>query len=212
MTIKKFSEDEKITADCYAKMIKEHKNGPQIVGWSKKGQLLRFQILSEIGDLNNKTILDVGYGLGDFYDFLTKKKGIKIKKYLGIDINSVMIEKAKKKYPKAEFQVIDLLGSPIEESFDYVFESGTFGVDTPNWKELTSELLVKMFKISKIGIGANFLSDFIPFKKTKGIHYNDPAEILNFANKKLNLRLILRHDYLPHDFTIFIYKKPFNIF
>lgn len=212
MSTKKFIKDEKIISDYYNKAIEKHKNGPEVVGWSKKGQLIRFQILSEIGDLNNKTILDVGCGQGDFYNFLVKNKGIKIKKYLGIDVNPLMIERAKKKYPGADFQVKDLIKSPFKGSFDYVIESGVFGVDTPNWRGLTQELLLKMFRISKIGMGANFLSDVIPFKKTKGIHYTSPAEILTFANKQLNSRLILRHDYLPHDFTVFFYKKLFNIF
>ena len=212
MASKKFSEDEKIISACYKSRIKKYKNGPGAVGTSAHSQLIRFQILSGIGDLNNKTILDVGCGFGDFYGFLTKKKGIKIKKYVGIDINSTMIELAKKKYPAAEFQVRNLLENPIGELFDYVFESGTFEIDTPNWNKITQELLIKMFKITKMGLSANFLSDFIPFKKTKGSRYNNPAEILNFANKHLNSRLVLRHDYLPHDFTVFIYKKPFNIF
>lgn len=212
MSIKDFSEDKKIISDYYGRKIEKYKNGPEIVGWSKRGQLIRFEILSEIGDLKNKKILDIGCGLGDFYEFLTKNKGIKLKGYLGIDANPILIERAKRKYPKANFEVRDLLKNPIKNRFDYVFESGIFGVETPNWQDMTKQLLIRMFDACKIGVAANFLSDSIPFKKTSGIHYENPSNVLDFVGKNLSSRTILKHDYLPHDFTIYIYKKLFNIF
>jgi len=203
----KFSKDKKIIINHYNRKIKKYRNGPKAVGWgNKKSQLIRFQILSEIGDLNNKTILDVGCGTGDLYGFLTKKKKIKIKRYLGIDVNPLMIKRARKKYLEADFEVRDLLKNTIKEPFDYVLESGVFGLKIPHWGKLTYEILIRMFKISKIGMGANFLSDFVPFKKDRSSYFVNPGEILTFACNHLTSKLILRHDYLPHDFTVFFYK------
>ena len=44
------------------------------LGWgSKKSQDLRFKILIDRWNLENKSILDIGCGFGDFYFFLKKK-------------------------------------------------------------------------------------------------------------------------------------------
>lgn len=203
----KFNKDKKIILDHFNKTIKKHEKGAKAVSWgSKDSQFIRFKILSEIGDLNNKTILDVGCGLGDFYGFLTKDKNLKLKGYLGIDITRSMIAKARKKYPKAKFEIRDLLEELPEEPFDYVFESGIFNLKSPNWEKFTYAMLKKMYKISKIGVGVNFLSTWTPFKRDNTSAYADPCKILKFIHSHLTSRVILRQDYRPNDFTIFLYK------
>jgi len=40
------------------------------MGWAIDSQNVRFKILSEIDDLNNKSILDIGCGNAMLYDYL----------------------------------------------------------------------------------------------------------------------------------------------
>jgi ubiquinone/menaquinone biosynthesis C-methylase UbiE len=203
-----FNKDKKIILNHFDETILKYKRGPKAVSWgSKNSQLIRFKILSKIGNLNGKTILDVGRGMGDFYGFLINNKKLRLKRYLGIDVNPQMISLAKRKYPKAKFEVRDLLkNSLLKESFDYVLESGIFNLKIPNWEKFTHKVLTQMYKISKIAMGVNFLSALTSFKKNRNSYYADPFEILNFIYNNLSSKFILRHDYKPNDFTIYTYK------
>ena len=73
-----------------------------VADWgSKRKQILRFKILSKIGNLNKKKMLEVGCGFGDFNSWL--KKNNKNVNYFGIDIVPEMIIEAKKKHKKSFF-------------------------------------------------------------------------------------------------------------
>lgn len=204
----KINNDEKIILDYFNKIIKQYKKGPKAVGYgNRNSQKVRFQVLSEIGNLNGKSILDVGCGFGDLYGFLVNDKKFKLKRYLGIDTNPNMIFTAKKKYPKAEFMVGDLREKLPKEHFDYVLESGIFNIKVANWEKITYKVLVRMYEMSKIGMGINFLSMLSPFEKDKRSHYVDPCEMLNFIFINFTPKVVFRHDYRPNDFTVFVYKN-----
>lgn len=174
--------------------LKEHKDGPLAVGWkSKESQEIRFKVFNEIGELKGKSILDVGCGLGDFYNYL------KDVNYTGVDIVPEMLVAAKKKYPLARF-----LDKIPNEEFDYVFESGIFNLPDPNWDEIMVDTLMEMWEHCKIAMGVNFLSSYT-VKKAEGTKYTDPTEIIKFT-MLLSPKFILRHDYKSNDFTIFLYR------
>ncbi len=63
-------------------------------------------------------VLDLGCGNGRFYQVM-KDKNID---YIGVDISEKLIEIAKKRFPKAKFQVADALNLPFPDNyFDKVF-------------------------------------------------------------------------------------------
>ena len=64
--------DKKKIINLYNKRIYDDKISKiKKIGWgSKSSQNLRFKILSNKFNLNNKSILDLGCGYGDFYSFL----------------------------------------------------------------------------------------------------------------------------------------------
>jgi len=62
-------------------------------------------------------VLDLGCGNGKFSEVFQKEI-----KYIGIDNSEKMIEIARKKYPRVDFRVADILSLPFpENSFDKVF-------------------------------------------------------------------------------------------
>jgi 2-polyprenyl-3-methyl-5-hydroxy-6-metoxy-1,4-benzoquinol methylase len=66
-------DETKNTAELYERFQAQHGDSYKSLNWeSQEGQELRFRILSEIGDLSHKKILDVGCGLGHFADWLQK--------------------------------------------------------------------------------------------------------------------------------------------
>lgn len=179
------------------------------VGWgSKESQELRFQILSGIGLKENYSVLDVGCGLGDLFDFLTKGNP-SLEQYLGIDISKNLLAEAEKRYvnePKAKFSLTDIEDlTSKQNSFDYVFMSGALNLKMKedNWNYAT-EVVRSMFDICKVGLACNFLSSYVDYSHDKDFHY-EPERMFSFA-RSLTKRVALRHDYPLYEFTLYLYK------
>ncbi len=165
---------------------------------------LQFKILSEIGNLNNKSILDLGCGFGAFYLFLKKNK-INVN-YTGIDINPKIIYHAKKRIKEVNFICGDILEDKLH-MFDYVLSASTFN---NLWKEIDNyELIKKIFnkclKISKIGFAIDFLTDYVDYKINDEVFYYKPEKVFNIA-KIYTKRVTLRHDYPLFQFCIYAFK------
>ncbi|MBT3362553.1 MAG: class I SAM-dependent methyltransferase [Chloroflexi bacterium] len=198
--------DKNICFSFYNKAIARWDNDIHSLGWGNtESQKVRFSIMSGIGDLNNKSILDIGCGFGDFFGFLGHN-GIKPKKYLGIDLNPEMVNRSRRNYPDATFEVADILEDDVDWSFDFVIASGIFALEAPNWAEIVERTLLKMHKISKIGFGVNFLSTYTTGDKQSESHFANPSEILSLVSSNISTNVVLKHDYRPNDFTIYVYK------
>jgi ubiquinone/menaquinone biosynthesis C-methylase UbiE len=164
------------------------------------GQSIRFQVLNEIGDLRNSTILDVGCGFGDLYRFLEKKK-LNVK-YHGVDINQNFIDIAKKRYPHGKFELRDIEKNPFTKKFDYVFGAGIFSLASfKNAKPIIEE----QFRICKKGVAIDFVSTYVTYKDDY-LFYTNPEKMFKFA-KTLTKRVTLRHDYKPYEYCIYLYKN-----
>ena len=194
-------------------MFEKHGKKPASLGWPKGRQDLRFKIMSEIGDLNNSKILDVGCGFGDFLTYLNAKK--KNVTYTGVDINPIFIKIAKSIHSGSSFQKRDIELTKFSKKFDW-----SFAIGTTNMKgnyEYVENLMTEMLRISKNGIAIDFMSTYVDFKRKESSHFA-PEKIFKIA-KKLSKRVVIRHDYLPFEFCIYIYKnskltknKTFNDF
>lgn len=199
--------DKKISREYYNSKLTEYAQDVRALGWGNiRSQEIRFRVLSEIGDFKDKSILDVGCGFGDFYGFL--KRVAYVKSYLGIDIHQKMLDEARKRYPEAKFEIKDILEDSNNDKFDYIVASGIFGLETINWDEITQKMISRMYELSNVGVSVNFLSSFTNRQTPPHAHYANPLDMLNYIIKNLSTRVTLRHDYMPNDFTIYIYK-PF---
>lgn len=203
------SENQRINFEYYNAKIAEYGQDVRALSWGNiDSQQIRFKILSEIGDLNNRSILDVGCGFGDLYLFL-KEQNTHLKKYIGIDINPQMVATARAKLSEVTIEVKDILDNKLNEKYDYVVASGIFSLETPDWQAVTEKIISKMYQLSEIAVGVNFLSSLTTGAKLPHAHYANPADMINFVAKNLSTRIVLRHDYRPNDFTLYIYK-PFE--
>ena len=83
----------------YSQLTNQHGISPHAVDWgSRESQRLRFDILTQIGNLNNRTLLDLGCGQADLFAYL-QSNNIK-SKYTGYDLTPKMIKVAKEKFPE----------------------------------------------------------------------------------------------------------------
>jgi len=196
-------EEKRATLDRYNERLKEYGYNPKTLGWLKGKQEIRFQVLSEIGDLHNCSILDVGCGFGDLYGFLVNK-GIKIR-YTGVDINPHLLEIGKELYPSASFKVMDFDEEVLEKKIDWVFASGIFNFKLEDNESFIKNMLSKMFNISKKGVAVDFMSSYVDFQNEDAYH-TKPEQIFSYC-KQLSRRITLRHDYMPFEFCVYIYKN-----
>jgi SAM-dependent methyltransferase len=202
-------------------LLAEHGANYLALDWnSTESQRLRFKVLKELLIYGKKasgvSLLDVGCGLGDLYGLLKADGTLHRNKitYTGFDISPKLIEAARKKYPGAKFETKDVLEERHLPSFDYIFCSGIFNIRTTDrldHLDFVKEMLFRMYDLSACGVGVNFLSEGgLPVAGRDELEagryfYFNPEEILNYS-RFVATRYILRHDYHPGDFTVYLLK------
>jgi len=189
--------------DFYTRHLKDFGDAPQAVRWTPDGQLRRFETLLRIaGDSSGKTVLDFGCGKGDLYGFM-KEKGLSIH-YCGIDINKDMIKLAVRKYPEAEFLVMDIDETDFNRHFDITFVCGVFNLRIAGIEESMKHILRKLFRLCTEALHVNLLTSYIPQKSVE-LFYVKPEEILNFAITELSRSVALQHT--KEDIFLSVYRS-----
>ncbi|MFC1963390.1 class I SAM-dependent methyltransferase [Chloroflexota bacterium] len=187
----------------YEERLLKYGVSTKTIGWrDKEQQYRRFDILSEIGNLNSCSILDIGCSFGDFYEFL-KLRGLNVK-YTGYDISSKLLEVAKKRYPEATFEVSDILEQSTKKIFDYVVSSGVFNARLSDNEEFLKAMITRCFELCISGVAINMTSNYVDYHD-EGLYYYSPEKVFTFC-KTLTKRITLRHDYMPYEFTVYLYK------
>lgn len=208
--------------DYFETLLAKHGDHYLSLDWkSKESQIVRFTVLLDMVAYADKgegfSILDVGCGIGHLYEFL-EASGIIDQfrvKYSGIDISRKMIDFARKKHPKADFRRIDLIEDKFDRKFDFVVSSGTFNIkmsDMETHKDSVIRMISRMFRLSNYGTAVNFLSRsslyLIPKDKDdeseKYVYYSE-EEAIGFVRAVCD-KYVLRKDYHPGDFTVYMLK------
>lgn len=201
----------------YTEALLQHGDSPSSLLTPKGRNDLRFRALKQQISSEGIKILDYGCGLGYLYEYLSKFDFPV--EYTGVDILPQFIDACKSKYPNTEFRLIDETG-PIDGSFDIVFASGVFNLISHDSEELskdyTFERIKHLFSITTDVLVCDFLSSLVDFKQPKAQHFS-ASEIIQFCSKKLSRRFQLRHDLLPYEMTLIVWKnddirKPDNIY
>jgi len=178
--------------------------GPTLeaLAWgSPETQRLRFGVLAAVAPLDGCDVLDVGCGLGDFWDHA--RRAYPTVRCESCDINPRMVEAARARYPSGRFVVADLLGecSALAARYDYVLASGLFSLRDEGFLEA---MVPAMYARCRRAVAFNSLSTWGPHREP-GEYVADPLHVLAFC-RTLTSRVTLRHDYLEHDFTVYLYR------
>lgn len=164
----------------------------------------RYEELIRIADLNGAAVLEIGCGIGGFYDFCINDVGIQNLSYKGIDLVAGMIGLVKKKYPSAEWEVCNILEKEPTKQYDYVILSGVFNVSTQTSE--MQEILAQAFKYCKKGMAFNFISTYVNFIDA-AISYHNPQEIFSFCVENLSRKVSMNHHYMKCDVSVFVYRE-----
>lgn len=199
--------DKQQTIDRYSLRYQKFGYSPKTLGWDKGKQDLRFEILTSQYDFSGKSVLDVGCGFGDLNKTLLCKYSNNYY-YLGIDLVPALIDEAKKRYEddNINFQIGDFLGMNFNKSFDYVVASGIFNhrLNDNNNYEFIDAAIEKSLSLANDGVAFDFLSDKVDYTLDHAFH-SAPEQILSIAYK-YSRNVVLRNDYMPFEFSLFIFK------
>ena len=160
----------------------------------------RYAVLCEIGPLNDASVLEVGCGVGNLLAYL-KEKGFK-GDYTGLDLMPEMLAQARQRHPDARFIEGDLLQIKNGEAADYIIASGVYQHAS---KELFQKSIAAMFQRCKVAVAFNMFSVWCPAESHNEYLFADPLETMEFC-RQFTPNLLLRHEYMPHDFTIYMYR------
>jgi SAM-dependent methyltransferase len=167
-------------------------------------QNVRFNVIKEIGIEPIDSILDVGCGFADLLTFL--KENINYQgKYTGIDITPEFIDVCMNRHPDADFRVMDILQDNIVEQWDFVILTGTLNFTIGNrHTDFVKTMIAKMLAISKKGVSVDFVSIFGD-NRYEYLYRANPLELFEYC-RTLTKRVCLRYDYMPWEFTIYLYN------
>ena len=152
------------------------------------------------------TILDIGSGRGDLFNFLKTLHNNKILSYRGLDHNPIMCNLAKKRY-NIDIQN-DTFESAVLQKADWVVASGYF---TPKRCETEDkdlhklfEDIDKMYSLANNAVAFNLLSP-IGNKLIDGFFYVHPGLIMDMLIEKYRY-VTVRNNYSDDVYTVIIYK------
>jgi SAM-dependent methyltransferase len=189
----------------YQEKYKKYGVDPKSLCWHQKGAAhQRFRVLWAEIDFNQRSVLDVGCGFGEMGKFLLKRyKGVK---YTGVDIVPEFIEEAKKHLLDVSFEICDYFAHPMEKKFDIVIASGTLNSNVEDNIGFRKKAIKVMFEHTKRILAFNMLGAHPQpaSNKDSNIWFADSIEILKYC-MSLTRRVVLRANYHPTDFTIFMY-------
>lgn len=188
----------------YDALVAEHGDDPRSCDYgSARSQAVKFDVLADVADLDGMSVLDVGCGLAHFADHLEHRfAGLE---YAGIDLSPRMVEQAGERRPDLRLEVGSLLEHEFDRRFDVVLANGIFyllGADAP---ALMRRLIARMWSLADRAVAFNSLSTWAP-DRYEAEYQADPLEMLEFC-RTLTPHVVLRHDYMTHDFTIYLHRE-----
>lgn len=173
-------------------------------------QEIRCKIHSSVIIKDNSSILDIGCGLGYFYEYLHKNE-FKFN-YTGYDIIPEYVEECKKRFPTSHFECRNILEEGIDGEYDTIVASQVFNNHYNFSDNLTvmKEALSLAYKHTIVSLSIDMLSVYVDYQNPD-VYYYSPEEIFKFA-KSIAKRVALRHDYRSFEFSIQIFHDEFGDF
>src|SRR3990167_5493929 len=171
----------------FAERFAEHGDSAAALEWSVPGQAVRFNICGQ-ACTTAKSVLDLG---------------------CGIDQCEPMIAHARQTYPTREFRVANLLHPGITlPKADLVIANGVLNLSTGTNESDMARLIGLAYDACRVACAITMLSNLAP-TQSDGRHYYDGFTIARTGMIGVDgrpRRLVLRHDYLPNDLCIYLYR------
>ncbi|MBY0493504.1 MAG: class I SAM-dependent methyltransferase [Cyanobacteria bacterium] len=196
------SDDIKPVRDYWDARAREKSDDCERIESGRKGQRLRFESFLRSHDLRGRSVLDIGCGVGDFLERLTAHGADS--GYQGIDLSPEMIQRARERFPNGAFEVGE--AATIGRRYDYTVAFAIHNVKVEGGRQILERSLRDQFAIADVAAHISLLTDryagFAPH-----IQAWRAEELLTLA-LSITPYVALRHDYLPNDFSVTLYRRP----
>lgn len=197
------------TEEFYKKLNQSNGLGsPQNLWATQDRQISRFKKSTEAINFSGVSILDIGCGYGDFYQYLIDNE-IVPKLYTGIDLLTEHCNVAKNNLP-ATCAIIagNFLEASLEQA-EYCVLSGALNYYDQGWFSFAHEVIDKMWSLATIGIIFNIRSPSsmqnTHEQYARQIKDLSPSYWTSYAHS-MTKRYALYHDYVDYDYTIVMWK------
>jgi len=198
------------TKQFYGTLYRQHGTSCRSLSFSSAAtQRVRFAALREVLPDDREgafSLLDVGCGFGDLYDYL-RGDGYTNIQYTGIDIMPEFVRHAAATHPDGQFIAGDFLSIDLpQKRYDYVLSSGALNLVNerfPDHYELVFGMVDRMFQVARRAVAFNLLSlsGKRHFAQDPRFFYCDPKHVLDHCCRRVP-DSELDHDYLSYDFAI----------
>ena len=171
------------------------------VGWPARWmQWLTFEMLADVADLNGRSVLDAGCGLGDLYAHLRADgwQGA----YFGVDVVPALIEEARQRHPDAVFIVADVLSDDLP-ACDYALAGGLFDYRLPDSAARLRRALARLFERAQRGLAWTI---FLEPGDPETCYSEPPAKLLAVCHR-LTPWVVMRTDANLNLGTFYLYKR-----
>jgi SAM-dependent methyltransferase len=185
----------------YEPRIRPESLGYEILDWEdQESQFCRFEALVRTVNLDGKSLLDLGCGVGDLC-FYFQEKGIGAD-YTGVDLLDKMITEARRRCPPGRFVKADLLTeNPFgDERFQVAFCSGIFNLETGDNEQLLDDYLKRLYDLTIETVVINLLSTASRDQQAR-YHYFCPESVKKRAGAVYPF-VEIESGYLSNDFTL----------
>jgi SAM-dependent methyltransferase len=173
------------------------------LGWSdRRQQLTAYEALAGVAELSACSILDAGCGTGDLYAFLRARGWTG--PYTGVDLVEGSIAEARARFPEGKWLCGDLLAVPVPVH-DYVLACGLFDVAVPDSAERLRTVLRRCWSLCRRGLAWNMFG-VRPARAPERQHI-EPLDRLLALCAELTPWFVLRNDYAPGHFTVYLYRR-----
>lgn len=200
------SKDQSEIVARYNKRIAEHGPTANALNVGKPDYYLRqHEAHLELIPASASSVIDVGCGLGAFYEFLISK-GRKMS-YLGIDIVPEFVRAAGESLLGAVFVCRDIFKDGLPAAADHIVMCQVFNNRFKSSDNATviREAIRICFEATNMSVSIDMLSKYVNYEE-QSLFYSDPEQMFAYA-KTLTPYVVLKHDYVPHHFTLALYKK-----
>lgn len=149
-------------------------------------------------------VLDIGCGIGRFYDFL-KKIGRRCR-YTGYDLVPEYLARCRDLYPEIRVEERNILDQPLQEEFDTIVASQVFNHRYGQAKNLdvVRSMLENAFSHCRMSVSIDMLSTYVDYEENH-LFYYPPEKVFQMA-KSITQRVVLRHDFAAFEFCIQLYR------
>jgi SAM-dependent methyltransferase len=195
--------DQQRIARYYNDLVDRFGHDPRACDASSSASLeIRYKVLAGVCDLTGLSVLEVGCGFGDLGVHVCAR--FPEVRYTGVDLSPRMVEEARRCHPGLEFFCSDLMALPDTAQYDVVLAQGIFYLLREDAEARTQAMIAKMYALARKAVAFSAISSWTT-RKTPGEHYLDPATLLGTC-RALTSKVVLRHDHLPNDVAVYLYK------